>query len=363
MQHIVTFGEIMARLMPEGYLKLRQALPGKLNVTFGGAEANVAVSLAYMGAPATFVSALPKNELANACIASLNSLQVNTRFITRTKKGRLGLYFVEAGANQRPSKVVYDRHGSAIALTPPEEYPWKDIFNNAKWFHLSGITPALSQAAADAALSAVKAAKNAKLTVSCDLNFRKKLWLWDSNYSQQELAENTMRQLLPFVDVVLANEEDTQKVLGIRADHTDVEAGQLAIHKYPDVAREVTRQYPNVSKVAITLRQSISASHNNWAAMLYDATKKEAFFAPCQNSTCQPYQINHIVDRVGGGDAFAAGLIFALTTPDLNLPQTAIAYATAASCLAHSIPGDFNLTTRSEIESLMKGSQSGRIVR
>jgi len=363
MSTIITFGEIMARLSPAAYLRVRQALPGSLNVTFAGAEANVAVSLAYMGAQAAFVSVLPQNDLADACVGNLKSLHVDTRFISRTNYGRMGLYFLETGANQRPGKVIYDRQGSSISLTPSEKYPWKDIFSKACWFHITGITPALSESAAQTALAAVKAAKEARITVSCDLNFRKKLWLWDANYSPRELAEKTMRQILPFVDVVFSNEEDSEDVLGIRADQTDVGSGQLAIDKYPAVAQEITSQFPNVSLVAITLRQSISATHNNWGAMLYEARNKDAFFAPWRNNNFEPYQIHHIIDRVGGGDSFAAGLIFALTTPDLKESQTAISYATAASCLAHSISGDFNLSKRSEIETLMKGSESGRIVR
>jgi 2-dehydro-3-deoxygluconokinase len=212
-------------------------------------------------------------------------------------------------------------------------------------------------------LVAVKEAKTAQLTVSCDLNFRKKLWRWDGSLSPNALAEKTMREILPYVDVVIANEEDASDVLSIRAGDSDVHAGRLEIDRYPEVATKIISQFENVSKVAITLRESVSATHNNWGAMLYGSTEKKAFFAPCRDGDYKPYKITNIVDRVGGGDAFAAGLIFALTTGELSSPQTAISFAAASSCLAHSIPGDFNYSSRSEVEALMRGSGSGRVVR
>jgi len=360
---VVTFGEIMGRLTPDTTLRLRQALPGRLNVTFAGAEANVAASLASFGADAVFVTALPKHALAEACIASLKSWGIETRHILRTERGRLGLYFLETGANQRPSQVTYDRDGASIALTPGRDYPWAEIFNESDWFHVTGITPSISKNAADAALTAVHEAKSAGLTVSCDLNFRKKLWRWDPSAAPRDLAEKTMRQILPKVDVVIANEEDAEKVLGIQAGDSDVSAGVLAIDRYPEVAGEIVAQFGNVSRVGITLRESISASHNRWGGMLYDAAGKKAFFAPLRGGVYEPYQITHIVDRVGGGDSFAAGLIYAMMTPELSDPQTAVSYAAAASCLAHSIIGDFNMSSRVEVEALMRGSASGRVVR
>ena len=363
MKRVITFGEIMGRVAPRGFLRFRQAMPGSLDFTFAGAEATVAASVAYLGGEAAFVTALPSHAIGDACVANLKAMGVDTRYVQRTKRGRLGLYFLETGANQRPSNVIYDRDGSAISLTPPESYPWKDIFAGASWFHVSGITPAISALASQAALAAVQAAKAQGVTVSCDLNFRRKLWSWDSTVEPQVLAQRTMRQLLPFVDVVIGNEEDAGEVLGIHARDTDVQSGKLATDKYPDVARQIVAQFPQVKLVAITLRESISASHNNWGAMLFDAATGSAHYAPLREGKYQPYQITHIVDRVGGGDAFAAGLIFARLTPELAAPQTAVAFAVASSCLAHSILGDYNFSSRAEVEALMGGSGSGRVVR
>ena len=363
MGKVVTFGEIMGRLAPEGFLRFTQAMPGQLDLTFAGAEANVAASICNLGGEASFVTALPKHSVADACIASLKALDVDTSYIVRTDAGRLGLYFLETGANQRPSNVIYDRDYSSVGLTDADAYPWDEIFAGAEWFHISGITPAVSALAADAALAAVKAAKANGVTVSCDLNFRKKLWKWDANFSAKELAEKTMRGILPYVDLVIGNEEDASDVLGIKAGDTDVHSGELDIDRYPEVAQKIIAQFGNVSKVAITLRESISASHNNWGAMLFDKAEGKAFFAPLKDGAYQSYQIKNIVDRVGGGDSFAAGLVFALTTPELSDSQTAISFAVASSCLAHSIKGDINYSSRKEVEALMGGSGSGRVVR
>jgi 2-dehydro-3-deoxygluconokinase len=363
MTRVITFGEIMGRLTPGGFLRFRQALPGALECMFAGAEATVAASVAMFGLEAALVTALPTHAVADACVASLNALGVDTRFILRRKQGRLGLYFLETGANQRPSNVIYDREGSAIALTPGGEYPWAEIFGDAQWFHVSGITPAISAEAAEAALSAVREARSRGVTISCDLNFRSKLWRWDPAMKPKELAQKTMREILAYVDVVIGNEEDAGEVLGIHARDTDVQSGRLATDKYPEVAREIVTQFPHVGLVAITLRESISASHNNWGGMLYDARQDRAFYAPTADGQYRPYAITHIVDRVGAGDAFSAGLIFARLTPELSEPQTAVSFAAAASCLAHSIYGDLNLSSRVEVESLMRGSASGRVVR
>jgi len=363
MNQVITFGEIMGRVAPAGFLRFRQAMPGALDFTFAGAEASVAASVAYLGGTAAFVTALPQHAIGDACVANLRAMGVDTQHIVRTKQGRLGLYFLETGANQRPSNVIYDRAGSAVSLTPADKYPWATILAGARWFHISGITPALSATAAAAALAAVQAARAAGLTVSCDLNFRRKLWNWEPATDPQALAQRTMRQLLPFVDVVIGNEEDAGEVLGIHAADTDVQSGKVATERYPDVARQLVAQFPQVTHVAITLRESISASHNNWGAMLFDACEDRAYFAPLSAGQYQPYRITHIVDRVGGGDAFAAGLIFARLTPELSAPQTAVAFAVASSCLAHSIAGDYNFSSRAEVEALMKGSASGRVVR
>ncbi len=353
----------MMRLAPEGVLRFRQCLPGSLQVTFAGAEANVAASVAYLGGESAFVTALPRHAIADACVSNLRALGIDTRHILRTDSGRFGIYFLETGANQRSSNVLYDRSDSAISQIPGDQYAWKEIFGNSHWFHITGITPSLSRIAAEATLGAVREAKAQKLQVSCDLNFRKKLWRWDPSLSANKLAESTMREILPYVDLVFANEEDAADVLGIHARDTDVQSGKVAVEHYPEVAREIVRQFPNVSRVAITLRESISATHNNWGAMLYENARNDAFFAPVKSGRYEPYAIRSIVDRVGGGDAFAAGLIYALTTPDLSSPETAISFAAAASCLAHSIVGDFNYISRSEVDALMKGSGSGRVVR
>lgn len=362
MNRIVTFGEIMGRLTPPGFLRLRQGLPGDLNMTFAGAESNVAGSLARLGADALFVTALPSNDLADACIASLQSSGVASH-VLRTSSGRLGLYFLETGANQRPSRVVYDRDYSAISIADPEAYDWRSIFEGAAWFHVTGITPALSASAAQSTVASVRAAKAMGLTVSCDLNFRGKLWRWGDGDAPRELARRVMSDVLPSVDVLIANEEDCSDVLGISAKDSDVHSGDLDGSHYPDVARQVAGLFPNLSRVAITLRQSISASHNNWGAMLFDGKSDSAIFAPQQNGQYQPYEIRDIVDRVGGGDAFAAGLIFALMHDDYTGLDESLNFAVAASCLAHSIKGDLNYSTRQEIDTLAAGSASGRVVR
>ncbi len=360
---IVTFGEIMGRLNPPGFVRLRQGLPGTLQLSFAGAEANVAVSLAQLGASARFVTALPRNPLADACLATLLGCGVDTSQIIRKDSGRLGLYFVEAGANQRPSQVTYDREGSTISQTLAAEYAWPEILDQASWLHVSGITPAISPSAAESTLTAVQAARAAGVTVSCDLNFRQKLWRWKPGVAPRVLAEETLREILPSVDLVIANEADCHDVLQIQAGGSDVDSGRLAIDRYPQVAQRVIEQFPNVARVAITLRESHSASHNDWGGMLYDAATASAYFAPEGIDGYAPYPIRQIVDRVGAGDAFAAGLIFALTTPELASPATAVKFAVAASCLAHSIEGDFNYTGRAEVEALMGGSGSGRVIR
>lgn len=362
MNTVVTFGEIMARLAAPANIRLRQTRT--LDVTYAGSEASVAVSVCNFGGTARYVTALPKHTLADATIDAVRAMGVDTSKVLRTDTGRLGTYFLETGANQRPSNVIYDRAGSAVSITSAEEYDWDNIFTGASWLHLSGITPALTKNAAAATLFAAKRAQAANCTVSIDLNFRNKLWKWDDSKTERELANDIIRQILPYVDVVIANEEDCYDVLGIRAGQTDVHSGELDTSRYPDVAKQVIAQFPNISKVAITLRESLSASHNNWGAMLYDGNKEQAHFSPInEKGEYQPYEIKNIVDRVGGGDSFAGGLIFALTSKDLNQPSIAVKYAVAASCLKHSIKGDFNMSTRQEVEKLMGGAASGRVNR
>ena len=361
---VVTFGEVMLRLAPEDFLRVSQSIPGTLEATFGGGEVNVAVSVAAQGGAAAFATVLPDNVLTDAFTQELRKLKVDDRLVRRSDRGRFGIYFVETGANQRGGTVTYDRDQSSIAIAAAADHDWNAIFDGATWFHITGITPALSAAAAEAALQAVQQAKQKNIKVSCDLNFRKKLWRWRKGTPPVQLARETMRSLMPWIDVVIANEEDADYALDIRAAETNVDAGQLNIDGYGAVARKIASDFPNVTHVAITLRESLSASHNNWGALLYEAGAGDVHFAPSDAAGAYaPYEIRNIVDRVGAGDSFAGGLIFALNTPDLSAPQKALEYAVAASCLKHSIKGDFNCCTREEIEALMKGGGSGRVHR
>ncbi len=342
MAGVVTFGEIMLRLAPPGHERFLQT-PGFV-ATFGGGEANVAVALCGLGQPASYVTALPANPLAEACIGELRRFGVDTSAIVR-RAGRLGIYFVEHGANQRPSKVVYDRDASAIALAQPGEFPWSAIFAGAAWFHLTGITPAISASASTLATEAVGAARAAGVPVSIDLNYRKNLWKWGKP------ATEVMPALVRLATHVVANEEDVQKTLGI-ACAADVHAGALDREHYQQLTAEVLRAYPNLAAVAVTLRESRSASHNGWSACLNDGA---------QFLVSRGYEVTHIVDRVGSGDSFAAGLIYGL----LHLPSAgeALEFAAALSCLKHSIPADFCRVTRGEVEALLKEGGSGRVDR
>jgi 2-dehydro-3-deoxygluconokinase len=354
----------MLRLAPADFLRLSQVIPGQLEATFGGGELNVAVSVAQQGGAAAFLTAVPDNAVTDTLEQELRKLRVDTRLVRRVEHGRFGIYFVETGSNQRGGTVTYDRDASSISQEPASAYDWEAAFAGANWFHITGITPAISAVAAEAAVAAVKSARQQGVTVSCDLNFRKKLWRWDAGLKPIELARQTMRTLMPFIDVVIANEEDAEMSLGIDAPKSNVEAGELNLDGYHQVARRIVAEFPNVKKVAITLRESISADHNNWGAMLYDAATDRRSLAPLdREGKYAPYEIRDIVDRVGAGDSFAGALIFALNTDGLAEPSTAIAYAVAASCLKHSIKGDFNYSTRAEIESLMRGSVSGRVQR
>ncbi len=363
MKPVVTFGEIMLRLDPPQSRLLCQELPGKLHAGFAGAEANVSCSLARLGMAARFVTVVPDNDISDAFTAFLRSLDVDTSFVRKVDYGRFGIFYLETGSNQRPSRVIYDRAGSSIAMADSNEYDWTAVFTDAGWFHFSGITPALSEQAAAATLAAVKAARAAGLKVSCDLNFRGKLWAWKKGCSARNLAREVMAGFLPHVDVLLGNEEDASDVLDIRSDGTDVYSGKLEVGGYPAVARRIVERYPNLSFVATTLRESVSATHNNWGGMLLDSQTDQIHFAPMRGERYDPYRISSVVDRVGAGDSFSAALIYALRDPSLSEPQTAIDFATAASCLAHSISGDINYSSRAAVESLMHGSGSGRVVR
>ncbi len=340
MKKIVTFGEIMMRLNPESYLRFVQA--EKFEATYAGGEANVAVSLANYGMDAAFVTKVPAHEIGQCAINELRRYGVDTSKIVRGGE-RLGIYFVEKGASQRASKVIYDRAGSAIAKAAAADFDWAKIFEGADWFHFTGITPALGGELPAICLAACQEAKKQGLTVSCDLNYRKKLWT-------REEAGKVMGELMPYVDVCIANEEDAKDVFGIAAENTDLNAGKVDHEGYISVARQLTERF-GFQKVAITLRGSLSASDNDWAGMLYSGGN--ASFSPT-------YRV-HIVDRVGGGDSFGGGLIYALLSGYDD--QKAINYAVAASCLKHSVEHDFNLMSVSEVESLAGGNASGRVQR
>lgn len=343
MPRIVTFGEIMLRLKPPECRPLVQA--EVLEATFGGAEANVAVSLACFGLDSRYVTVVPGHDIGQACINALRRWGVDTSCIRRAGT-RLGIYFVEAGAMQRPSKVIYDRAHSAIAEVRPGDIDWDVCLADSDWLHVTGITPAISEGAAAVAIEGMRAAKAKGLTVSCDLNYRKNLWQWGKK------ASEVMPELAQLADVAIGNEEDADKVFGIRAPGADVEAGKVDAEAYRYVCEELVKRFPNLKKVAITLRGSISASHNTWSGVLFDGQ---------QLHTAPTYDVTHIVDRVGAGDAFAAGLIYCLATgkPD----DYALLFAVAAGCLKHSILGDFNPLSVSAVEALVAGGGSGRVQR
>lgn len=340
MKRIVCFGEIMLRLNPNGYLRFSQA--GQFDATYAGGEANVAVALACYGMHSAYVTKLPAHEIGQAAVNALRRYGVDTDGIIRGGD-RLGIYFVEKGASQRPSKVIYDRAGSAIALAQPEEFDWDTILQGADWFHFTGITPALGGNLAEACAQACQAAKAKGIPVSCDLNYRAKLWT-------REEARTVMTRLCRYVDVCIANEEDAKDVFGIEADKTDVFSGKLSKEGYSSVARQLSERFP-FQRVAITLRTSLSANDNRWAALLY--TDGASYFS-------KEYPI-HIVDRVGGGDSFGGSLIYALLSGMGD--QEAVEFAVAGSALKHTIEGDFNLVTVDEVKRLMNGDTTGRVQR
>ena len=340
MSKVVTFGEIMLRLAPEGYYRFVQA--DTYGATYGGGEANVSVSLANFGLDSKFVTKLPKHEIGQAGVNSLRKFGVDTSDIVRGGS-RVGIYFLEKGASQRPSKVIYDRAGSSIAEAVKEDFDWDKIFEGADWFHFTGITPALGDNVAEICLEAVKKAKEKGITVSCDLNYRNKLW-------SKEKAGQVMGEICKYVDVCIANEEDASDVFGIKAANTDVTTGTVNHEGYKDVAKQLADRF-GFSKVAITLRESLSANDNNWSAMLYDGN--DYFFS-------KKYKM-HIVDRVGGGDSFGGGLIAA--TLNGYDSQGIIEFAVAASCLKHSIEGDYNMVSMDEVLKLAGGDGSGRVQR
>ncbi|MBA3645746.1 MAG: sugar kinase [Gemmatimonadaceae bacterium] len=343
MTRVVTFGEVMLRLKSPSAEKLFQS--PSLEATFGGAEANVAVSLAQLGLPVSFVTALPPNPLGDAAIASIKSFGVDTSRIAR-KGERVGIYFLESGANQRPSKVIYDRANSAMAGATPEEFDWNAIFEGTTWFHLSGVTPAISATAAQLAIDSVSAARAKGITISCDYNYRKNLWKYGKK------APDVMREIVRHADIGIANEEDCQLALGIESD-ANAGSEKLDSGKYRVLAERVLEEFPNLKKQVITLRESRSADSNGWSAVLHN---RKDFLSS------RKYEINNIVDRVGAGDSFAAGLIYGLVTYSAD-DARALEFATAASCLKHSVQGDFNRVGVADVEALLKGDAGGRVQR
>lgn len=344
MKKIVTFGEIMLRLNPPGFVRFGQA--HCFDVSFGGGEANVSASLANFGVATDFVTRLPKNDLGDACLAYLRSFGIGTAKIIRGGK-RLGIYFLENGAVQRGSKVIYDRDGSSIAEIRKGMLDWGAVFSDADWFHWTGITPAVSESLCEVCLEGIMNAKAMGLTVSCDLNYRAKLWQWGKK------AGEAMPELVRHCDIAVGNEEDADKVFGIKAPDTDVASGRVEAEKYAAVAEGLKKSFPNLKLIAITLRGSVSASRNTWSGILYDGTR--LFKGPI-------FDITDIVDRVGGGDAFVGGLIYGLRTYGEDR-QKALDFAVAASCLKHSVVGDFNMATAEEVEKLAAGEASGRVSR
>jgi len=342
MKKYITFGEIMLRLKSPNLERFFQS--PLLEATFGGGEANVAVGLARFGLNIAYVSVIPNNSIGDACIGELKKQGIDTSLIIR-KGDRLGIYFLEAGANQRPSKVVYDRAHSAIAEAKPKDIDWDVVFDNADWFHITGITPAISLSAAELSLEAVKKAREKRITISCDLNFRGKLWKYGKS------APEVMGELVKYADIVIGNEEDCQKSLGVKVD-IDIESGELQAEKYKELTDKILKLYPNIKKIALTLRESHSANYNGWSAVLNN--RKEFLIS-------KKYEIHNIVDRVGAGDTFAAGLIYSLN--NLSSDKEALEFAVAASCLMHSIPGDLPLLSVEEVKNLAGGAVSGRVQR
>lgn len=341
---VVTFGEIMLRLATPGYLRFSQS--NELTATFGGGEANVAVSLANYGIPVNFVTRLPENDIGRACMMDLRKHGVGTDNIVWGGE-RLGIYFLETGAVSRGSKVVYDRAHSSVSEIEPGMIDWDAVFEDATWFHWTGITPAISQSAADVCLEGIKKASELGVTVSCDLNYRKNLWKYGKT------AGEVMPELVAGTDIILGNEEDAEKVLGIKPEGVDVTGGQVEAAAYESVSKQIMERFPRCKKVITTLRGSVNANHNTWSGVLWDG--KKLYEAPT-------YQITHIVDRVGGGDSFMGGLIYGLLTYEGD-DQKSLNFAVAASCLKHTIYGDFNQVTVDEVEKLMGGDASGRVAR
>jgi len=361
---IAGFGEVMLRLCPPERMRYAQALPGMLQATFGGGEANVCASIAMLGGQSRYLTALPENAIARAFATQMRGLGCDVSRIHYEPSGRMGVYYAELGSNMRGSSVIYDREGSVVASLPVTAYDLDGMLAGCGHLHLTGITPSLTRNAYVMTLALAKRASELGLTISIDLNYRKKLWNWEPGTSKKELAGRCMGEIVPLADIIIGNEEDASDVFGINAKDTSIDSGKLNIAGYQEVAAQLSARFPKAKYVAITLRESISADHNNWGGMLYDCLAKTAYFAPlAANGDYAPYQIHNIVDRFGGGDSFCAGLLFALDTPELAAPADAIRFAVAASALKHTCHGDFNFSSRAEVESLMRGSATGRVQR
>ena len=344
MEKVVTFGEIMLRLIPPDHLRIVQTR--SFDAFYAGAEANVAITLANLGIPTDFVTRLPEHDLGDACLNYIRQFGVGTEKIVRGGE-RLGAYFVETGAVQRGNKVIYDRANSAFATVKMEMFDWEKILSDARWFHWTGITPAISEGAMETCLEAIKKAKEMGVTVSCDLNYRSKLWKWGRT------PREVMTELVEYVDILMGNEEDAEKIFGIKAPGVDVDKGDVKAESYIYVAKQLMEKFPSIRLVNFTLRGSISASHNTWSGVSYDG--KKLYLAPT-------YDITHIIDRVGAGDSFAGGLIYRLLTCEDDL-QDALNFAVAASCLKHTVYGDSFVIKLEEVEKIMKGIVSGRVSR
>ena len=354
----------MLRLCPPGKKRFAQSFPGSVEATFGGGEANVCASIAMLGSNSRYLTALPDNPVARAFAAQLRGMGCDVSKIHFDKIGRMGVYYAEHGSNMRGSNVVYDRDYSTISLLAPEAYDFNAMLDGVTHLHVTGITPALSENAYLSTLAAVKFASEKGITVSVDLNYRKKLWNWEVGTAKNVLAGRCMAEIVRFADIIIGNEEDAADVFGIHAADTAIDAGKLNIAGYKEVAAALSARFPQAKFVAITLRESISADHNNWGGMLYDCAAGTASFAPLDgDGEYSPYQIRDIVDRFGGGDSFCAGLIYALNSGKYSAPADAIRFAVAASALKHTISGDYNYSSLNEVETLMKGSASGRVQR
>ena len=361
---IAGFGEVMLRLCPPGVKRFAQSMPGTLECSFGGGEANVCASIAMLGGKSRYLTALPDNPIAKAFAAQMRGFGSDVEHIKYTTGGRMGVYFAEHGSNMRGSNVVYDRDGSVISTLAAAEYDFDDMLTGVTHLHLSGITPSLSKNAFEATLAIAEKAAAMNITISIDLNYRKKLWNWEPGTAKNVLACRCMSEIVKYADIIIGNEEDASDVFNINAPDTEIDSGKLNIAGYKSVAAELSAKFPKAKFVAITLRESISANHNNWGGMLYDCKEQQGYFAPlAADGDYSPYEIRNIVDRFGGGDSFCAGLLFALNTPELSAPALAIRFAVAASALKHTINADYNFSSRSEVENLMKGSASGRVQR